>query len=314
MTYVPKSSVSCGAAAALAAVVAFASPSPAQASECAQQWSRVADFLVDARNGEPLAPAISHSLADGGCRVNGIELPLDGRAKLAIKSISWSGEDMDRFVADGLPPRSLTIGIAGISRKSPMGLPGVDQDLDRILSTLSVDLSLVASWDEDKRVASLDLLTIGTQQGDYLTAQAIAENVDFGSKAKMQMSAGGFSIPSARITFGTVGTFEAVLQEPFGYALWGGSEDRAERVTTMKRNVDLLPNALVPPASKRAIKAFLMDGPKPNGAMHIDISATPGLGPVRFLPFVTGIAASGANDDIWAMLRGVQVKVKYPAD
>ena len=195
-----------------------------------------------------------------------------------------------------------------------MGMPGVDAEIDKYLATLSADVALVAHWDEEARQASLDLLSIRMAQGDYITARAVVDNVDFGSKTKMQMSAGGFSIPNVNLEFETFGTFEKLLADPFGSALWGRSEDRAERVATMEGNVDLLPPSIVPPASKAAIKAFFKDTPSPKGAVHIDISASPGLGPVRFLPYVTGLSGTGPPDEIWSMLQGVQIKVRYPAD
>ena len=313
MIYVSKSTVS-RRLAALAAVMMFASPNQALASQCAQQWSKFADVLVEFGNSETLAPVIARSLADGGCRVSGVELPFDRRTRLSINSITWSGHEMDRVVTEGLPPRNVTLSISGLSRKSAMGMPGVDAEIDKYLATLSADVALVAHWDEEARQASLDLLSIRMAQGDYITARAVVDNVDFGSKTKMQMSAGGFSIPNVNLEFETFGTFEKLLADPFGSALWGRSEDRAERVATMEGNVDLLPPSIAPPASLASIMSFFIDTPSPKGAVHIDISASPGIGPVRFLPYVTGLSGTGPPDEIWSMLRGVQIKVRYPAD
>jgi hypothetical protein len=314
MTYVSKSPVLRRTLVALAAVVAFANPGQALASECAQQWSKMADFLVDFGNVASLPPVITRSMADGGCRTSGIEVPFDRRTHLTIKAIEWSGNELDRVFTQGLPPRSLKIAISGISRKSTFGMPDVDREIDKYLATLSADVTFVAHWDETTRQVSLDLLSISLPQGDYLTARAVADNVDFGSKAKMQMSVGGFSVPSARIIFETVGTFEDVLTDPFGRNLWGRSNIRAERNAIMEGNVDLLPDSFVPPASKEAIKSFFRDTPRPNGTVRIDISANPGLGPVRFLPYFTGTRAKGVKEDFWAMLQGVQIDVTYPAD
>lgn len=311
--FVSKSVISRSTFAVFAAVMAFAIPNTAHASDCARQWSTFANFLVTFGNADTLPPVIARSMADGGCRVSGIEMPYDRRSRLMIKSVTWSGDDMDR-IYDGLPPRSLNIALNGISRKSTFGMPEVDSEIDKYFATLSADIAFVAHWDEARRQASLDLLSISTEQGDYLTVQAVADNVDFGSMAKMQMSAGGFSVPNARIIFDTVGTFEKLLTDPFGSALWGRSQDRAKQIASMEDNVDLLPDTVVSQASKRAIKAFFRDAPKPSGALRIDISATPGLGPVRFLPYVTGLAATGQPEDIWAMLAGVQFDVNYPAD
>ena len=314
MIHVSKSTMSRCAVAALAGVLAFVSPSPAQASECTQQWGAITTFLGEFANIDDFPPVIARSMADGGCRVSGIELPFDRRTKLTIRTLTWSGDDLDRVVSQGLPPRAVNIAIESIRRKSTFGIPEVDRDIDQFLAKLDADLNLVAHWNEDTRQASLDLLSIRMQQGDYLTARAIADNVDFGSKAKMQMSAGGFSIPSVWVQFETIGTFEKLLTDPFGSSLWGRSEDRAERVEMMEGNVDLLPDAFAPPASKAAIKAFFKDTPKPKGAVRIEINASAGLGPVRFLPYVSGIPINGQTGDFWSMLQGVQVKVIYPAD
>lgn len=300
--------------AVLAAAVALACPSLAVAAGCAQQWSKFGDFLVELGNADTPPPAIARSMADGGCRVSGIELPFDRRTYLVIQSITWNGEGMERILSEGLPPRRLNIAINGVRRKSAFGIPDVDKEIDKHLATLTADITFAAHWDEETRTASLDMLSVQLLQGDSLTVEASADNVDFSSKSRMQMSATAFSIPNARIIFETVGTFERFLEDPLGVNLWGRSDNRAERVATMEGNVDLLPDALVPRASKEAIKALLKDAPAPTGPVQIDVSASPGLGPVRFLPYVTGLATKGDRADFWTMLEGVRVDVNYPAD
>jgi hypothetical protein len=294
------------------ALAATALPSAAIGNDCAQQWSKVSDFLVEFTDVNKMPPVLSRTMSDGACRVSGIEFPFDRRSRMAIRSITWNGEDLERFTDEGLPPRSLNIAIDDMRRKSDFGFPDVDEAWDEMFAEASADINIVAHWDEETSKLYLDLFSIRLATGDYLTVEAVADNVDFSSKGRMQMSATGWSISTMTVGFETLGAFEQVLEDPFGSDLWGRSQDRTERVATMEANVDLLPDALVPQASKTAIKSFFKDTPSPKGPVRIDLTASPGLGPVRFLPFFSGLHRQGDKETFWSMLEGIRIDVSYP--
>ena len=96
-------------AAALVATLVSAAPVDAQSATCKAQWTAFVDTLQGAGLTEMPSATLVRDLADGQCRVGAITLPVDSETTVTVQSVTWGGEDMDRFVNDALPPRALSV-------------------------------------------------------------------------------------------------------------------------------------------------------------------------------------------------------------
>lgn len=298
--------------AVIAAILALAAPAQADTPACTSQWTAVVDVLHGAGLTDMPSAALVRTLADGQCRVGAITLPVDNKTTVTVKSLTWSGEGMERFVNDDLPPRTLNLAIKGLEMRPSGGTTRFRKKPKRFFSTLTGDVNLAASWAEDTRKLRIANLSLRLPQGDRFALRATAENVDFRTKANMQMSFGAFLITNVQFDFDTVGTLAPLPYTQLRRGFLGFPDDKAERVTEIAEVVDAIPAALIAPPSKRALGKLFYDMSEAVGKARIEISATPGLGLLQYGRFRMAKRSYPTPADFLATLQGVQVEVTYP--
>lgn len=300
--------------AAVLAICLLAQPLVAQSTNCRAQWAKINDLLINFGVIDAALPGLVRERADGGCRIDGIDIPADRYLTFATDRIEWSGTDLDRFVTDALPPRSLNLAISGITIRPDIG--------DKALNYLNqlqnqgkeIDLSLAVTWDEAARTLSLNRLNLSFPGDDYVHVSALVEGVDLNSLSTIQMSAGSFGLTRMTAEIRSVRLFQDYILQPFGFALLYNSDDPETRIEELKTQasdiLDGMPSDLLPPASKRALLSLVADMPTPAGTLRLDAAADPGLGMARFLPLAmrrSGIAPT----DLWNVLDGVRLDATY---
>lgn len=296
----------------LAAMLVLSSPVQAQTSECKAQWTAFVDTMIAAGLTEMPSGALVRSLADGECRVGAISLPVDNETAVKVRSVTWSGQDMDRFVFDDLPPRTLNLTIKGLEMKPAGGTTRFRKKPKRFLSTLTGDVNLAASWDEDSRRLIVDALSLRLPQGDTFFVQATVENVDLGTKADMQMSFGAFLLSNMLFEFDTVGTLEPLPYTQLRRGFLGFPLDEAKRRADIEEAVEAVPDTLIAKPSKAALKKLFYDMSKAVGKARIELKATPGLGLLQYGRFRMARHLYKTPADFLETLDGVEVEVTYP--
>lgn len=301
--------------AAVFAIYLLAQPLAAQSTNCRAQWAKINDLLVNFGAIDTALPGLVRERANGGCRIDGIDIPADRYLTFATDRIEWSGTDMDRFVTDALPPRSLDLAISGITIRPDFG--------DKTLSYLNqlqnqgkeIDLSLAVSWDEAAHTLSLDGLSLSFPGDDYVRMSALVEGVDLTSHSAIQMSAGSFGLTRMTAEIRSLRLFQDYILQPFGLALLYNSDDpeaRVDELKTFARNtLEGVPSELLPPASRRALQSLVADMPTLAGTLRLDGVAKPGIGMARFLPLAVQRGRVDSLTDLWKVLDGVRLDATY---
>ena len=300
---------------AIIAVCLLAQPLAAQSNNCRAQWSKINDLLIRVGAIGTALPGLVRERADGGCRIDGIDLRADRHVTIATDRIEWNGTDIDRFVADGLPPRAFDLQISGIAVRPEFG--------DKTLSYLNrlqnqgqeIDLSLAVTWDESAGTLSLDALNLSFPDDDYIQVSAMSEGVDLSSLSTIQMSAGSFGLTQVNAEIRSTRLFQNYFLQPFGFVLLQNSDDPQARVAELKAlardALDGVPSALLAPASKRALLQLVADMPTPSGTLRLDATAKPGIGIARFLPLAMQRGRTSSLADFWKVLDGVRFDATY---
>lgn len=249
------------------------------------------------------------------CSISDLEYEVDRNLTVRVQRLVWSGDGFKEFVADGTPPSALTVQLEGLRFAPNIGDPVMQYLMDaQAASGDAIDVTVSAQW-----LADDNRLLIQSAEADFPGENAIwfdaeIDGVDLSSVATAQTSMGSFSITKTQTKVQSNGLFEQYVLMALGAALLDGSETPAVRAEELKREaiaeIDALPDAIFPVPSRVALKALVSDMPNPKGTLSVDMSATPGLGPGRFLP----LALSGGPEDlsaIWPLLRGVRYDVQY---
>ena len=300
--------------AALAALTINA-PAEAQTPNCLAQWSRLQEVVQTFDLADTLPPGIVRQNATGGCHIDGLTLPAGPNLNITVDSLEWQGQDMQRFVTDGLPPRSLIVQVTGVGFVPDIGDP-VFTYLQGIQSRgRQIDLMLDLEWNEPARQLSLNALRINVPESDYLLLQATVENVDFSTKAAMQSSMGSFGLVQLGAEIRSKHMFQNFVLLPIGLALLQGADDPKARVAELQDiaydHIDAAPSEILPGSAKAALKDLVSDLPDPAGILRFEQTADPGIGPARFLPLALQRGAFESLDDIWTLLEGIRINIIY---
>lgn len=297
------------------ALMVLATSAQAQPVNCAAQWSRLNDLLAKARSIEVPIPGLIRQTASGSCRTNGIRFPVGDKVQVKADRLSWAGRDLDRFVSEGLPPTALAVDLEGITISPDIGDPVFSylQGIQARGSTFGLSINL--DWDEAENVLRVVAVRFLMPEDDYVEFQARIEGVDLTSASSMQFSVGSFALTQSSIKVRSKRMFQDYLLLPLGLAILEGAEDPAEKVDELRvfanASIDQAPDQIVPTESKSALKALVQDLPEPSGVLSIDQTASPGIGPARFIPFAIGGAKFESIDDIWQVLNGVSLAITY---
>lgn len=290
-------------------------PLSVQAS-CRDQWASLNDMLI--KNGalKTSIPGIVRDGVNDTCQISGVKIPTgDKVVTISTRSIVWGGQGMSRFVTEGLPPTSLSVSIKGISI-----VPDFDDPTLTYLNELqnrgrTIDLALVADWDEETKALSLSALNLEFPRGDFVRLSADLEGVDLTTRSTMQMSALSMVLTNFTADIRSFRLFQDYLMQPVGLAILHGSDDPRAQVAKFKAAAKSMiaevPQSILPGASQNALGLLVDDLPDLSGALKLSAVADPGLGAARFLPLAMRGGDITSPDQIWPLLDGLRIDATY---
>ena len=296
-----------------AALLAF--PAQAHAANCTDQWTAINDLLVRTGALQTSLPGIVREGADGSCRIDGIDIPVDRGIQIGTDRLSWNGTDMERFVIDGLPPTALTLRVEGITINPELG--------DKTLSYLNriqnrgrkIDLLFDAAWDEVDRRLSLNALNLTFPEDDFVRFSAEIEGVDLSNRNAIQMSAGSMAITRSVTDIRSTRFFQDYLLQPLGFAVLYQSDDPEARVAELKEiargYLADVPRNILPASSQEALLGLLDQMPDPSGRLRIEKTADPGVGPARFATLAMRTGGITDPEQIWQALSGLVLNITF---
>ncbi len=299
---------------AAALVLAVATPGAAQTSaECAAFWDLASDLVGQTRSAGPVdRPAIR--VGPGGCVASDIRLDGGPRTEFRIARIAWSGTGFDRMLADGLPPTSLKVSAKGIRVIPRTGQPVFDYAFGKQSIRGAVDLEIAASWDATAKALTLETLELDFPAENRIGVSATLEGIDLTDRDSIEASAATAAITEAFTRIETRGLFESYVLMALAPALLTEDEDPEAQVQALKVRANTLvgiaPSALLPQASKDALRRLISVMPNPNGTLAVRMTASPGLGTARGLDLSRNFVPDNFGD-LWRLLDGVRLDVSY---
>ncbi len=279
----------------LAAVFLAATPAATLAAGCQAAFGALTAMLVSKGAIDEAPTALVRERPEGWCGVRALRVVLDSRTNLAIEEFAWRGEDMDRFVSSGLPPRALEISAKGVRMSPTFGDAAIDEEIAMsMLGHKGFDLEFAGQWEQGARQVVLRDVLFRKPSGDQVRLSATIDNVDLTSIATIQMSAGSMAISRMSLAVNTVDAFV-----PFFSGLSDADPADLEELLT-KFSEDALDEE-----SREALRLLSEHGPV--GQLDIDFFAEAGFGSLRLLPYVIG----GAPPDVSSLWDGVVFDVSF---
>lgn len=252
--------------------------------------------------------------SSGGCTARDLEIAMQGNLRIRIDKLAWSGAGFDRFVNEGVPPETLELEITAARVVPTIPDPVMQYILEEQSRLNPIDITLSSAWDATAHRLTLSALRATFRGDNEIFHSAVIESVDLSSQSALQMSAGSFSIVESTMEITSNGLFESYVLPALAAGLLSPDDDPKEQVDALKEKaleeIALFPDAIVPPASRAALRALVSDMPRPSGTLRVHMTASPGLGPARFLRLAQ---RSGMTDlkAIWPLLNGVELKIVY---
>lgn len=296
-------------------ILAMANSLQAQSPNCAAQWTKISSTLAQLRGLAVPPLGLIRERADGGCRTNGLSFPMNDTITVKADSLTWNGRDMERFVADALPPTAFDFQLNGIRVIPTVGDPAFQYLQDVQTRGRKIDVSLSLDWDEATKIVRIDALRVNFPGEDFVSFIGVVEDVDLTSQSSLQASAGRFGLTSGNLDVRSRRLFQDYLLLPLGLTLLDGTDDPAAEISKLKdvavTAIDAASTDVLPASSKAALKAVVADFPDPSGHLQIKQTANPGIGVARGL----GLAVRGRSIEdpsgFWGLLDGIKFDVTY---
>lgn len=296
--------------AALALGLALATPAQAE-TQCERLWSRLSGALAD-------GAAISGNVSPAriaGCLVTDIVVDLPGR-----HVPDWHADSLhllgatDWLAGGGTPPDRLEARLTNLRVVVGTGHPQLDYLHGAQARATPIQVSARIGWEAGARVLALEALEVDFPGENRLGLSARFTGVDLSSAAAMQMSLGGFALTDVMLEVRSHGLFESYLLMSLGAALLPDNGDvpaaaEALRIEALA-GIAALPDAVVPGPSRAALAALVEELPNPAGLLRVEMSAKPGLGPLRLAgPALTGMPRT--VEAAGALLQGVRFDITW---
>lgn len=296
--------------AALALGLALATPAQAE-TQCERLWSRLSGALAD---GAAISGKVSPARI-AGCLVTDIFVDLPGR-----HVPDWHADSLhllgatDWLAGGGTPPDRLEARLTNLRVVVGTGHPQLDYLHGAQARATPIQVSARIGWEAGARVLALEALEVDFPGENRLGLSARLSGVDLSSAAAMQMSLGGFALTEAMLEVQSHGFFESYLLMPLGAAFLPESGDVPAAAEALRNEalagIAALPDAVVPGPSRAALAALVEELPNPSGRLRVEMSAEPGLGPLRLAgPVLTGMPRT--VEAAGALLQGVRFDIAW---
>ena len=299
----------------LAAAALIAGPAAAQdlvtQSQCVQMLAGV-HAMIDS---EPQALDVAVDNA-GWCVATDIAISLDSNGTARLQSLRWRGSDLDRFVTQGLPPRSIEVIGEGFGVVPNIGDPVFDYLVSLQTANSDTEFGLKARWDGVQNVVVLEQAVVRFDDDNRIEASARIEGVNLTDFATIQASAGTVGLRDLTIRSNFEGWFETLIAMSIGPMVLQSSDVPPEaQVATLKQQAsDMiagLPDALMPEPSRVAAIAFVNDLPTPRGSVIVQVSADPPIGAVNFVPLLAGRGPVTVDQIVNTVLNNARLLVTW---
>ena len=262
----------------IAGLLSIAVPAHAQVAPevCQAVWDRAMGLVPD-------GTARAEIEADGPDCVarNAVLLDGAGAGEIAADVIRWSGQGLEDFASDLVPPRALILTAEGLSLLTLTGEPTYDYVNRARQVQKKVTLHFEARWDELTGRFVLDVLDIDFPGENQIRIVARAEGADLSSLPAMAASFVNLSVTELTIDVTSNGLFENVALEPILRSMarvgQAPEEAMARLVDEALGAVASVPDDLLSGPSKEALAAFLPTLPAPQGALRLSVAADPPL-------------------------------------
>jgi len=300
-----------------AIVMAFCVATPAFAQdrmdldECAQSWAA----LFSLTN---LPPTTISADVDpsGWCVIENATLDANARLNLQVDSLRWRASEIERFLDDGLPPRSIEIYGEGVRTQPKTGDPVYDYLLGLQKSGQQMGFGISARWDGVQNAVYLDEGYITFDDTNKIEATGQLDGVDLTDMESFQSSIANMGLRSLQLKTTFDGWFETILALPIGVGILTdpalAPEDQV--IAVKDRTIEFtsdLPDQILPDVAKEALAEFVTDLPNPRGELQVQLQADPVIGADQIGLFQLAKDAQTRAEMIPQVLDGLRVLVTW---
>ncbi len=273
----------------LAATLMMASTAHAQnrmsTQECVASWSAIEQMI-----GTPETDVEFVADDEGWCVIEDARFPISQYQMIRLESLKWRAADIERFIDEGLPPRSFEIVGEGFGMSATTGDPVYDY-LFALQSTLpEAGFGLSVRWDGVQNAVEIDEAYFDFFMDNRVELSARVEGVDLTDMETIQTSVGTMGLRDLLVTSEFSGWFETHVALSLGPVLLDsdGPPPQAQVEALRDQAIDIIsqiPDTIVPVNSREALSEFIQALPQPRGTARLQLSADPPLGAARMLPF-----------------------------
>lgn len=253
--------------------------------QCANSWG-----AVQALTQIPAQARVTLD-AEGWCLIENAVFGEGTSTRWRMDALRWRASDVDRFIENGLPPRTLDVVGEGLGIAPDTGNAVLDYTmaLQSVQGPFGFGLSM--RWDGVQNAVLVDEAYLNFFTGNRIEATARIDNVDLTDMTAIQMSVGSMGLSDLQITADFDGWFETYVAQALGPVLLqnGDITPQAQVATLKEQAIDALaqmPDAILPVQSRDDLGAFITSLPHPRGRARLQLSADPGLGAARMAPLI----------------------------
>lgn len=251
---------------------------------------------------------------EGWCAVSDAQVAVEEAQFVSIDSLRWRGSDLQRPVAEGLPPRALEIEGEGLKTRPVTGDPVFDYLFDLQIPDVVSRFAIVVRWDGVQDAVFVDEAMFEFYDDNSLAITARIDGVDLTDRGTIQASMGRAGLTAATVDVQFDGWFEQWIAIPLGSALLSRDGPPPEaQIDALKAQatdfLETMPTALLPQPSRLALATFINDLPTPRGRAQVRLDATAGIGAARGM---TMMAHSGSfAEAVAAASDGVTITFQW---
>jgi hypothetical protein len=295
----------------LAAILLLSTPAKAQErmtpAQCTGSWA-----ALEALMGAPVGDAGVVADDEGWCLILDGTFDINADTSFRLASLRWRASDIDRFIEDGLPPRTIEIVGKGIGVVAQFGDPVFDYLFGLQNAQPRAGFGLTVRWDGVQNAVLVDTAYVDLFAGNRIEATARLDGVNLTDRTTMQMSVGAMGLRDLSITSEFAGWFEAYIAMPLGTMLLDSDAGAPDaQVEALKGQaieaVGQIPDAIMPQTARDALSAFVTSLPHPRGKAQLQISADPSLGAARLAQFAMLPDQPSTEKIVEPALNGVSV-------
>jgi len=280
------------------------------ALDCEQSWAGVLGST-----GLPMGQLQVDVDPSGWCVIQDGTANFFGGSRVRIDSLMWRASEIDRFIEDGLPPRSIEIVGDGVGVLPQTGDAVYDYLFSLQTEESNLGFGLTVRWDGVQNALMVDESYVVFDDTNRIDITARIDGVDLTDSATIQTSLGTMGLRNLSVKTTFDGWFEQYVALPVGAGLLTDTTAPEDQVAALQQQaIDFstsLPTDILPTVAQDALAGFITELPRPRGTLQLQLNADPIINAARALPMVSASDSVDAAQRFSEFMDGVRLLITW---